>query len=87
MKNLYPPPRTFVWAGRGISCYLRAFPQAILCKEYIMEKKTKQKLALAKAYASPTMQILLITEADVIKTSLEIGGEWPWGEAQTSNFG
>lgn len=57
-----------------------------------MEKKSEKKLTnkkelvFAKAYDSPTMQILLIKETDVIRMSPEVGGEWPWGESQTINF-
>ena len=40
----------------------------------------------AKIYDPPDIRIQLLDEADII-TQSEIGGQWPWGEAQTIDFG
>lgn len=37
-------------------------------------------------YAPPDLQIVIFTPEDVI-TKSEIGGQWPWGEAQGATFG
>ena len=40
----------------------------------------------AKAYDPPDLQILLLEKEDII-TQSEVGGQWPWGEAQSIDFG
>ena len=40
----------------------------------------------AKKYNPPDLEIVLFAREDVI-TKSEIGGQWPWGEAQGANFG
>ena len=39
----------------------------------------------ANIYETPHLEILLFEREDVI-TKSEIGGQWPWGEAQGANF-
>lgn len=42
---------------------------------------------VVKEYVVPTITITIIMPTDIITGSPEVGGEWPWGNAEGYNFG
>ena len=53
-----------------------------------MEIFAKENASCAvKEYVVPTITLTIIMPTDIITRSPEVGGEWPWGNADGYNFG
>lgn len=48
---------------------------------------SKKKSSTKEKYVTPTLAVIQIPITDVITTSGEVGGEWPWSMKQPTNFG
>ena len=51
-----------------------------------LHSKENDSFAL-KEYVIPTLTITIILPTDIITGSPEVGGEWPWEQAEGQDFG